>query len=132
MAGRAAKKAGGQTEGEKDFGAPREGKVGAEASPKPERRVNAPKIFGAAEEKKKGGRAKRKHGGIAKHHESGEDMKHAKHVGKVHGEPKFHAGKAGRATGGRAGKAGGGSNFSPLSSAHGGTPPRDHKVSEID
>ena len=70
---------------------------------------------------------------ISKHHEEGEHMKHAHHIGKVHGASRSSiAGKAGRATGGRAGKAGGGSNFSPLSSAHGGTPPRDHKVEEID
>lgn len=128
------KAGGGQTAGEKDFGAPRKDWE-EEEKEKPERRNNAPKIEGAAEEKKKGGRAKRKHGGkahISKHHEHGEDMKHAKHLGSVHGEQKFHAGKAGRATGGRAGKAGGGSNFSPLSSAHGGTPPRDHKTEEID
>lgn len=132
MAGRTAKKAGGQTEGEKGFGKPRSD-VKAEENSKPAVYAGgAGKVPAAAEEKKKGGRAKRKHGGVAKHHESGEDMKHAKHIGSVHGAPKFHAGKAGRATGGRTGKAGGGSNFSPLSSAHGGTPPRDHKVTGID
>ena len=130
------KASGGQTAGEKDFGKPRDD-AKEDENTKPARYNNAPKIEGAAEEKKKGGRAKRKRGGkanmhISKHHEEGEHMKHAHHIGKVHGEQKFHAGKAGRATGGRAGKAGGGSNFSPLSSAHGGTPPRDHKVEEMD
>jgi hypothetical protein len=121
---RAAKKAGGQTEGEKDFGKPRGGVPGAEASPPPESRTNNPKIKAEAEEKKKGGRAKRKHGGIAKHFEKGEDMKHAKHIGEVHGKAKVHAGREPRKSGG--------SNFSPLSSAHSGSPPRDHKVTEID
>lgn len=156
------KKAGG---GEANFGKPRDDAKEEESS-KPARRNNAPKIEDAAEEKAKGGaakaaggaaraaggRAKRKRGGkanmsIGTHHEAGENMKHAKHLGKVHGEQKFHAGKAGRATGGaakatggvaakaaggRAAKASGGSNFSPLSSAHKGTAPRDHKVTELD
>lgn len=120
------KKAGGGSEGEKDFGKPR-ADYKEEENSKPESRTNNPKIKAEAEEKKHGGKAKRhkrKHGGIAKHHESGEDMKHAKHVGNVRGEVKKHAGREPRKSGG--------SNFNPLSSAHGGTPPRDHKVTEID
>jgi hypothetical protein len=76
-----------------------------------------------AREKKRGGRAKKRGGGGITHHEKGEDMKHAKHIGNVHGSMKTHAGRAPRASGGRTG-----SNHNPLSSAHGGTPPRDHKV----
>ena len=40
---------------------------------------------------------------------------------------KVHAGRAPRKAGGRTG-----SNFSPLSSAHAGTAPKDHKTTEID
>jgi hypothetical protein len=61
-----------------------------------------------AEERKRGGRAK-------------------KHVGKVHGHHAHHAGRKARKAGGRAG-----SDKSPLSSAHAGTPPRGHKDVEID
>jgi hypothetical protein len=78
-------------------------------------------VVTAADEKKKGGRAKRKRGGAA-------SAKIAKHVGQVKGEQHFpNAGRAPRKSGGRTG-----SNFSPLSSAHAGTPPRGHKVTEID
>ena len=122
------KASGGEEMGEKDFGSPRDDWKEEESS-KPERRNNAPEIEGAAEEKKHGGRArkKRKHGGIAVHHEKGEHMKHAKHLGPVHGKPKVHAGRAPRKAGGRTG-----SNFSPLSSAHAGTAPKDHRTEEID
>jgi hypothetical protein len=69
---------------------------------KPERRVNAPKIMGAAEERKRGGKA----------------------VGKVHGmADKMHAGRKARKSGGRAG-----SNMNPLSSAHAGTAPKGRKL----
>jgi hypothetical protein len=62
-----------------------------------------------AEERKRGGRAK-------------------KHVGKMHGSKAMsHAGRKPRKSGGRAG-----SDKSPLSSAHAGTPPRGHKDKEID
>lgn len=62
-----------------------------------------------AEEKKRGGRAK-------------------KHVGKVHGShAKHHAGRKARKSGGRTG-----SNMNPLSSAHAGTKPKGHKDVEID
>jgi hypothetical protein len=80
----------------------------------------------AAEERKRGGRSKRKHGGgIHTHHEHGADMKHAHHIGAVDGRPKHHAGRKVRASGGRSG-----SNFSPLSSAHSGSAPRGHSTSD--
>lgn len=113
--------------GEADFGKPRDDWK-EDLETKPEARTNAKKIDAEAEEKKRGGRAKRKHGGkVHKHHEHGEHMKHAKHVGPVHGKRDVHAGRAPRKSGGRTG-----SNFSPLSSAHGGTPPRGHKTTDID
>jgi hypothetical protein len=66
-----------------------------------------------AEEKKHGGRAKRKRGGHV-HHEHKSNLKYAKHLGHIEGEAhKTHAGRRPRKAGGRAG-----SNFSPLSSAH--------------
>lgn len=126
MKGRGKHKASGGSAGEEGFGKPRDDWKEEENS-KPERRVNAPKIEGAAEEKKRGGRAKRKHGGVAKHHEHGKHMGHAKHLGPVHGSVKHHAGRAPRKSGGRAG-----SNFSPLSSAHSGASPKGHKTTDID
>jgi hypothetical protein len=74
---------------------------------KPENR-NAPnKVASEAEELKKGGRAKKKGGGKV-------------HVGKVEGEhAKMHAGRKPRKSGG--------SNFSPLSSAHSGKPAEGRK-----
>lgn len=63
-----------------------------------------------ADERKRGGRAKRKFGG------------------KIHGgAPAVHAGRAMRKSGGRTG-----SNFSPFSSAKKGTGPRDHRTTEVD
>lgn len=114
---------------------------------KPEARTNAKKIDAEAEERKLGGRTKRKHGGEVhrsgckcekcrggmreerkrgggvKHHEKMEDLDHAKHVGKVHGEVKHHAGRSPRKSGGRAG-----SDSHPFSSARAGEAPRGHKV----
>lgn len=67
------------------------------------------KVTGEAEEKKRGGRAK-------------------KMVGKVKGVmAKCHAGRKPRKAGGRAG-----SDRNPLSSAHAGTEPKGHKDNEID
>lgn len=72
---------------------------------KPTRRVNAPKIMDAAEERKRGGKA----------------------VGKVHGvAAKKHAGRAPRKSGGRTG-----SNMNPLSSAHAGTPAKGRKLDSM-
>lgn len=132
-------------EAEKDFGAPRDDWKAEEKS-KPEAYAGkGSNVQKESQEKKDGGAAKRRrkrtggvaakaHGGaatkVSKHHESGEHMKHAKHLGNVSGD-QYHASKSHtrreRKSGGRTG-----SNFSPLSSAHGGTPPRDHKVHEID
>ena len=67
------------------------------------------KVDDEAEERKSGGRAKKKH------------------VGKVHGHSKHHAGRKARNTGGRTS-----SDKSPLSSAHAGTPPKGHKTLDID
>ena len=72
---------------------------------KPTKRVNAPNITGAAEERKRGGKA----------------------VGKVHGmADKMHAGRKARKSGGRAG-----SNMNPLSSAHAGTPAKGRKLDSM-
>lgn len=71
---------------------------------KPERRNNAPKIEGAAEEMKKGGRAKRKHGGKTE-------------VGHIEGhKPAMHAGRKPRKSGGRTG-----SESSPFTGARKGS-----------
>lgn len=77
---------------------------------KTERRNIAPKIFGEAEARKHGGRAK-------------------KEGGKVHGEAaKHHAGRAPRKSGGRTG-----SNMNPLSSAAAGKPaPGRHVTGNLD
>lgn len=100
-----------------------------DGSHNPDERNIAPKIFGEAKEKKHGGRAKRKHGGmINKHHEAGEHMKHAKHVGKVQGHSSAaHAGRTPRKSGGRTG-----CNMNPLSSAHAGTPAKGRHTVSID
>ena len=113
--------------GEADFGKPHDDWKEDEKS-KPMDYTGKNKVAGEAEERKHGGRAKRKHGGkVHKHYEHGEHMKHAKHVGMVKGKREVHAGRAPRKSGGRTG-----SNFSPLSSAHSGTPPRGHKTVDID
>jgi hypothetical protein len=76
---------------------------------KPEARTNAKKIDAAAEERKRGGRAK-------------------KHVGDVKGEHcKPHAGRKARKSGGRTG-----SNMNPLSSAHAGTAAKGRHTVNID
>jgi hypothetical protein len=92
-------------------------------------RVSAEVIDKAAEERKHGGRAKRKRGGHV-HHEHGKHLGHAKHVGHVVGhEGHHHAGRKPRKAGGRAG---GGSNEHPLSSAHNGILPPHQKDVKID
>lgn len=69
-------------------------------------RVNAPNIEREAEERKRGGRAKRKAGGM------------------VDGEAaKCHAGRKPRKSGGRAG-----ADSNPFSSARKGTAPKGHKM----
>jgi hypothetical protein len=72
---------------------------------KPEMRVNATKIKGEAEERKRGGKAVKMHGAKGKH----------------------HAGRMPRKSGGRAG-----SNMNPLSSAHSGTPAKGRHTVSID
>lgn len=90
-------------------------------------RVNAPEIEKEADERKAGGRAKRKRGGMV-HHEAGKHMGHAKHVGLVHGEMgAHHAGRKPRKAGGRAG-----SDQAPFSSAHKGEEPKGHKDMDLD
>lgn len=90
---------------------------------KTEMRVNAPKIDREANEKKRGGRTKRKSGGMV-HHEKMENMKHAKHIGKVHGEEaKHHAGRKPRKDGGRTG-----ADSHPFSSARNSDPAPGRKV----
>lgn len=70
---------------------------------KPENRIAPNKVAKEAEELKKGGRAKKAHGG--------------KSMGKVPGEKaEHHAGRKPRKSGGRAG-----SESSPLTSSHSGT-----------
>ena len=75
---------------------------------KPNRRVNAPKIEGAAEERKRGGRTK-------KHVKVPEEMGNA------------HAGRKPRKSGGRAG-----CDSSPFSSARSGTPAKGRNTVNID
>ncbi len=119
--------------GEADFGKPRDDWKEEEKSKPKAYAGEGSNVQKEAEERKHGGRRKRKHGGyakVAKHHESGKHMAHAKHVGNVKGE-QYHADAGAmrrqRKEGGRTG-----SNFSPLSSAHAGTKPHGHKTVEID
>lgn len=117
--------------GEANFGKPRaDWKEEANSKPKAYAGEGS-NVQKEAEEKKRGGSAKRhkrkRGGGIHEHHEKGKDLAHAKHIGAVHGDMHAHKGRAPRKAGGRAG-----SNFSPLSSAHAGTAPRDHKTTSID
>ena len=101
MKGRKHREAGGVNESEEDL------------KDKPEPRTNAKKIDSEAEEMRKGGRAKRAHGG--------------KMVGKVAGEKAMHhAGRKPRKNGGRTG-----SDQSPFTSArHGKNPAGRSEMSE--
>jgi hypothetical protein len=86
-------------------------------------RYNESKVEDEAEERRRGGRAKRKAGGIV-HHERGKPMAHAKHIGMVKGErTEHHAGRKPRMSGGRAC-----SDTNPMSSAAKGKEPEGHKV----
>jgi len=79
---------------------------------KPEARTNAKKIDEEAEEMKKGGRAKRKHGGKTE-------------VGHIEGhKEKMHAGRKPRKSGGRA------SDANPFTSAKSGKDAPGRKVME--
>jgi hypothetical protein len=80
----------------------------ADEKDKPERRNNAPEIEGAAEEMKKGGRAKRKHGGKTEHKAEGE-------------KAKMHMGRKPRKSGGKAT-----SDANPFTSARSGKQPPGH------
>ena len=119
MKGRKHKAAGGEAEhGDREYE--------KDLAMKNQRYTNQSHVNEEAEEKKRGGRAKRKHGGHVKHvlhHHDG----HVKHVGAVHGKAKHHAGRKPRKAGGRAG-----SDMNPLSSAHAGKHPAAHKDVEID
>lgn len=91
MKGRKARGTGGSNEAEEDV------------KDKPEARTNAKEVDSEAEEMRKGGRAKRKHGG--------------KSVGKVEGEKApMHAGRKPRKAGGRTS----GSDGNPFTSARKG------------
>src|ERR1700761_21739 len=80
---------------------------------KPEARTHAPKIQGEAEEMKKGGRAKRKHGGKTE-------------VGHIEGrKAEMHAGRKPRKSGGRAS-----SDSNPFTSAKNGKDAPGRKVME--
>jgi hypothetical protein len=95
MKGRKHRETGGANEPEEDL------------KSKPESRTNDKEITAEAEEMKKGGRAKRKHGG--------------KMVGKVEGEKgHMHAGRKPRASGGRTTSRSGGSDGNPFTSARKG------------
>lgn len=115
----------------------------ADVKDKPEARTDAKKIDAEAEERKAGGKAehgkecrcrecmggrtKRKRGGHV-HHETPELMKHAKHLGPVHGEASHHhAGRKPRASGGKIG-----SDSHPFSSARKGEIPAGRKEMDID
>ena len=76
-----------------------------------ESRTNNPKIKAEAEEKQKGGRAKRQAGGLVP---SGS-------------APKATAARAGRKSGGRTG-----SNMNPLSSAANGSAPKGHSTEAVE
>jgi hypothetical protein len=92
MKGRVGRKEGGETVGVNE--------AEKDIRDKPDDRTAEDRVGKEAEELKKGGRAKKKGGGKV-------------HVGKVEGEKaKMHAGRKPRKSGG--------SNFSPLSSAHSG------------
>jgi hypothetical protein len=87
-----------------------EGTWAADEAPKEVYAGAGSDVVKEAEEKKRGGRTKRKHGG------------HVHHMGKVHGEhAKHRADRPKRKHGGKAG-----SNMNPLSSAHKGMEPSDH------
>jgi hypothetical protein len=98
MKGRKHRETGGVNEAEEDL------------KDKPEARTNAKKIDDEAEEMKKGGRAKRAHGG--------------KMVGKVEGDKAMHhAGRKPRKSGGRTG-----SDGSPFTTARSGKNPPGREV----
>jgi len=99
--GRRSRSTGGSNEAEEDV------------KDKPEPRTNAKKVDEEAEEMKKGGRAKRKHGGKTE-------------VGHIEGhKPHMHAGRKPRKSGGRAS-----SDANPFTSARSGKEAPGRKVME--
>jgi hypothetical protein len=102
MKGRKKREAGGVNEAEADL----KSKTPDRSSPN--------NVAKEADEMKKGGRAKRKHGGKMEHKVEGEKMK-------------MHAGRKPRKNGGRTG-----SDTSPFSSARKGTEPSGHKSDMMD
>jgi hypothetical protein len=91
------------------------------------KRYNESKVEDEAEERKRGGRAKRRTGGMVHREEPG-NLKYAKSVGKIEGERNVgRADRKPRKSGGRTG-----CDSSPLSSAHAGTAPTGHKTTDID
>ncbi|CAB4145546.1 hypothetical protein UFOVP1518_2 [uncultured Caudovirales phage] len=106
MKGRTYKADGGPTSGKKVFD--------EDLSEKNQRYTYQSKVNDEAEERKHGGRAKRKRGGGVKH------------VGSIAGlKAKMHAGRMPRASGGS-------STANPFSSARKGTPAPGRKVEQID
>ena len=99
----------GRTSGGMDSPATGDKEYAQDLATKPTRRFNAPNIMGAAEERKRGGRAK-------------------KMVGKMSGDmAACNAGRKPRKSGGRAG-----SDSSPFSSARAGTPAKGRHTVDID
>lgn len=93
---------------------PMEGDWAHDEAPKEVYEGAGSNVVKEAEQKKRGGRTKRKHGG------------HVHHMGKVHGEhAKHRADRPKRKSGGRAG-----ADMNPLSSAHSGKEPAAHKSYE--
>ena len=103
MKGRKGKATGGENEADEDL------------KSKPEPRTNAKEIDGEAEEKKRGGRAKKARGGHAEGF-GPEDQKTAMKVGGA--AAKHHAGRMPRKNGGRTG-----SDGNPFTTANKGKPP---------
>lgn len=99
----------------------------ADVADKPEARTNARNIDSEAEERKKGGRAKRRRGGHV-HHENMDHMKHAKHLGPVHGAASVkRSDRKPRASGGKTG-----SDSHPFSSARKGETPPSRKEMDLE
>jgi hypothetical protein len=113
MKGRKGKGTGGANEAEDDV------------KDKPADRSSPNNVATEAEKLKKGGRAKRAHGGNVPDKKGfGPENMGKKEMGKVHGDqPSRHAGRKPRKSGGRAG-----SDSSPLTSSHTGKQPPGRSV----
>lgn len=99
----------GRTSGGMDSPATGDKEYAQDLASKPNRRNNAPKILNAAEERKRGGRTKKKHVMVP------DEMGSA------------HAGRKPRKSGGRAG-----CDSSPFSSARSGTPAKGRNTVSVD